>query len=219
MIWYGRSKNTSFILQSAHVVHVSLWNTWNTKYWIVAVHPLISCVTQCRSASLFRFELRSFLYFANISLSRWTSSCIQVTGFRTKCQVLSLAETDEHCLHPMRQSQRQRQTHTKTTKGKDKHQDNYINTHRKLESVGHQAPPVCGRDRWAVPAPCWSHAEYSKSQLTRHLGNFRKSQFFCFYKFSFWWVRSKFRYCLCWLKVSLMVGHVEQLAENSLSPG
>ena len=107
----------------------------------------------------------------------------------------------------------------KTNKGKDKHQDNYITTHRKLESVGHQAPPVCGRDRWAVPAPCWSHAEYSKSQLTRHLGNFRKSHFFCFYKFSFWWVRSKFRYCLCWLKVSLMVGHVEQLAENSLSPG
>ena len=167
--------------------------------------------------ALFLVVCKYFSLQVNFSLPPGGRFSHKVAG--TKCQVLSLAETDEHCLHPMRQSQRQRQTHTKTTKGKDKHQDNYINTHRKLESVGHQAPPVCGRDRWAVPAPCWSHAEYSKSQLTRHLGKFRKSHFFCFYKFSFWWVRSKFRYCLCWLKVSLMVGHVEQLAENSLSPG
>ena len=144
-----------FFLQSAHVVHVSLWNTWNTNYWIVAVHPLISCVTQCRSASLFRFELRSFSLFANIFLSRWTSSYLQVPGFRTKCQVLSLAERPMSIASTQCARVRDKDKHIhKTTKGKDKHQDNYINTHRKLESVGHQAPPVCGRDRWAVPAPC-----------------------------------------------------------------
>ena len=163
----------------------------------ILCYTMQECLFIQVSIALFLVVCKYFSLQVNFSLPPGGRFSHKVAG--TKCQVLSLAETDEHCLHPMRQSQRQRQTHTQNYQ---RQRETPRQLHKHTQKVGKCRPPSAP-SLWQRPMSgagamlCWSHAEYSKSQLTRHLGNFRKSQFFCFYKFSFWWVRSKFRYCLC----------------------
>ena len=66
--------------------------------------------------------------------------------------------------------------------------------------LGRRPPTRClsGKDRRALSAPCWSHAEFSKSRLARHLENFHKKIFFIFAGIHFFqqkWVMYAIRSC------------------------
>ena len=80
------------------------------------------------------------------------------------------------------------ESETKTNNKKNTQRQTPRKLHKHTQKVGKCRPPSAP-SLWQRPMSgagamlCWSHAEYSKSQLTRHLGNFEKVNFFVFTNF------------------------------------
>ena len=143
MIWCGKSKNTLFFsticscspCKSVKYLKYEILNC-SCPSADVLCYTMQECLFIQVSIALFLVVCKYFSLQVNFSLPPGGRFSHKVAG--TKCQVLSLAETDEHCLHPMRQSQRQRQTHTQNYQ---RQRETPRQLHKHTQKVGKCRPP------------------------------------------------------------------------------